>query len=71
MLEESGMSVGSASIVSSRVTCSSTPPSLTPGASSAPTQLEHDGRLDRQVEAHAQQVDVDGVAASPGGARAP
>ena len=32
----SGMSVGSASMLSSRVTCSSTPPSLTPGASSTP-----------------------------------
>ena len=31
------MSVGSASTVISRVTCSSTPPSLTPGASSAPS----------------------------------
>src|SRR4051794_37656580 len=32
----SGMSDGSASMFSSRATCSSTPPSLTPGASSAP-----------------------------------
>ena len=33
---QSGMSFGSASIVTSRVICSSTPPSLAPGASSAP-----------------------------------
>ena len=33
----SGISVGSASTVISRVTCSSTPPSLTPGASSVPS----------------------------------
>ena len=33
----SGMSVGSALTFSSRVTCSSTPPSLTPGASSTPS----------------------------------
>src|SRR5688572_7501594 len=32
----SGMLVGSASMLSSRVTCSSTPPSFTPGASSTP-----------------------------------
>jgi hypothetical protein len=32
----SGMSVGSASMFSSRVICSSTPPSFTPGASSVP-----------------------------------
>ncbi len=32
----SGMSVGSASMLSSRVTCSTTPPSLTPGDSSPP-----------------------------------
>ena len=34
----SGMSVGSASMLSWWVTCSSTPPSLTPGASSAPSR---------------------------------
>ncbi len=33
----SGISVGSASTVTSRVTCSSTPPPLTPGAVSAPS----------------------------------
>ena len=34
---ESGMSPGSASMLTSRVSCESTPPSLTPGASSTPT----------------------------------
>ena len=44
---DSGMSVGSASTLTSRVGWSRMPPSLMPGASSLPTQLERDGRLDR------------------------
>ena len=60
---DSGIAVGRASTFSSRVICSSTPPSLTPGASSMPIELErHDG-VDRLVQAHPQQVDVHGLPA--------
>ena len=52
------MSVGSASTVSSRVTCSSTPPSLAPGESSPPTSSSDDRRLDRLVEPNSKQVQV-------------
>ena len=54
----SGMSVGSALTFSSRVTCSSTPPSLTPGATSTPSISSGDHRFDLLVQAHLQQVDV-------------
>ena len=47
----------------SRVTCSSTPPSLTPGGLLGAGQLELHGRLDLDVEPHAQQVDVHRLAA--------
>ena len=67
----SGMSVGSASMLSSRVTCSSTPPSLTPGASSTPVSSSATGGLDLLVEAHLEQVDVHDVARGPGGAAGP
>ena len=56
----SGMSPGSASIVSSRVTCSSTPPCLTPGASSMPVSSSTTVDWIASVEADAQQVEVDG-----------
>ena len=55
----SGIAVGSASIVIWWVTCSSTPPSFTPGASSVPEQLDRDLRLDRLVELHLEQVEVE------------
>ena len=55
---ESGMAVGSASMLSWWVTCSSTPPSLTPGASSTPSTCTPTGGLDLLVEAHLEQVDV-------------
>jgi len=58
----SGMSPGSASTVTSRLTCSMTPPSLAPGASSKPISSTHDRGLDRDVHAHAQEVDVDRLA---------
>ena len=54
----SGMSVGSASMLSSRVTCSSTPPSFTPGDSSPPSSCTRDRGLDLLVEADLEQVDV-------------
>ena len=59
----SGISVGSASTVTSRVTCSSTPPSLTPGAWSVALQLDRDLGLDLLVEPHLEAVEVDDVAA--------
>ena len=67
----SGMSSGSASIVSSRVTCSSTPPSLTPGASSAPTRSSTTVALIACVEPHPQHVDVDRRAGDRVSARSP
>ena len=60
---ESGMSSGSASMLSSRVSWLSTPPSETPGDSSPPVQLEHDDGVDRLVHVHAQEVEVDRLAA--------
>ena len=60
---ESGMSSGSASMLSSRVSWLSTPPSVTPGDSSPPVQLEHDDGVDRLVHVHAQEVEVDRLAA--------
>ena len=54
----SGMAVGSASTVISRVTCSSTPPPLTPGAVIGPLQLDRHLGLDRLVELDLLQVDV-------------
>ena len=59
----SGMSVGSASMLSSRVTCSSTPPSLTPGRLLDALELDADLRLDLLVEADLEQVDVDDLVA--------
>ena len=55
----SGMSVGRASMLSSWVTWSSTPPSFTPGASSVPWTCTGHRRLDLLVQAHLEQVDVD------------
>ena len=60
---ESGMSVGSASMLSSRVTWSSTPPWTTPGASSTPVSSTGTSRLDDLLEVHFEQVDVREVAA--------
>ena len=57
------MSVGSDSMLTSRVTCSSTPPSMAPGASSPPMSSRRDDRVDGHVEAHAQEVDVHRVPA--------
>ena len=54
----SGISVGSASTVISRVTCSSTPPPLTPGAILGALELDRDLGLDRLVELDLLQVDV-------------
>ena len=54
----SGMSVGSASTVISRVTCSSTPPALTPGSVVGALELDRDLGLDRLFEVHLLQVDV-------------
>ncbi len=54
----SGMSVGRASMFSSRVTWSSTPPSLTPGASSTPSSSIGHRRLDLLVEADLEEVHV-------------
>ena len=62
----SGIAVGSASIVIWWVTCSSTPPSLTPGASSVPEQLDRDLGLDRLVELDLEQVEVDQRRRAPG-----
>ena len=60
---DSGIEVGSASTSTSCVTCSSTPPSRTPGADSVPTSsIAHDS-VDRHVEADAYQVEVNGLAA--------
>ena len=56
--EPSGISVGSASTVISRVTCSSTPPALIPGAFLDSLQLDRDLGLDRLVELDLLQVDV-------------
>ena len=57
------MSFGSASMLTSRVTCSSTPPSMAPGASSPPMSSRVDDRVDGDVEVHAQEVDVHRVPA--------
>ena len=54
----SGISAGSASTVISRVTCSSTPPPLTPGAVLGSLQLDRDLGLDLLVELHLLQVEV-------------
>ena len=59
----SGISVGSASTVTSRVTCSSTPPSRTPGAWSRALELDRDLGLDLLVEADLEAVEVDDLAA--------
>ena len=48
--------------MTSRVTCSSTPPSLTPGASSVPSSSIVDLGLDRDVELDLLEVEVDQVA---------
>ena len=50
-------------MLSSRVSWLSTPPSVTPGASSRARELEHDDRVDRLVHVHAQEVEVDRLAA--------
>ena len=59
----SGIAVGSASTVTSRVTCSSTPPSRTPGALSAPSSSIADLRLDLLVEANLEAVEMGDVPA--------
>ena len=59
----SGISVGSASTVISRVTCSSTPPSLTPGRDLGALELDRDLGLDLLVELDLLEVDVLEVAA--------
>ena len=59
----SGIAVGSASIVISRVTCSRMPPSLTPGDSSAPSSSMRDVGLDLLVEVDLLAVEVHEVAA--------
>ena len=52
------MSVGSASMPTSRVDWSSTPPSFTPGASSAPSSSIATVGVDLLVEADLEEVDV-------------
>ena len=59
----SGISVGSASTVTSRVTCSSTPPSLDAGRLVGALELDRDLGLDRLVEADLEAVEVDDLAA--------
>ena len=59
----SGTSSGSASTLTSRSGCESTPPSRTPGASSPPMQLHRDRGVDRLVEPDLLQVDVRDAAA--------
>ena len=54
----SGISVGSASTVISRVTCSSTPPPLTPGAASAPSSSIATSAWIASSRLHLLQVDV-------------
>ena len=60
---ESGMSSGSASMLSSRVSWLSTPPSDDAGRLVAALQIEHDDRVDRLVHVDAQEVEVDRLAA--------
>ena len=58
----SGTSIGSASTLTSLVTCVSTPPSFTPPAS--PWSVHGHGRVDRLVEPDFLQVDMRDVAAN-------
>ena len=60
---ESGMSPGSASMLTSRVSWESTPPSIDARGVVGAEQLEHDRRVDRLVHVHAEEVHVDDLAA--------
>ena len=67
----SGISVGRASTVTSRVTCSSTPPSRDPGGLVGTLELDRDLGLDLLVEPDLEAVEVHDVTANAGGAAVP
>ena len=62
-IPSSGMSPGSASMFSSTTPWESTPPCHDAGRDVGADQLERDRGVDRLVHAHAQEVDVQRVAA--------